>query len=192
MAYNFNPLGYNGAPAWGQTGYNAGQPLYNQGQNYYNSPAFAVPAAPQVQNQIICRPVAGIDEVKNIPVDVFNTYLFADFGSNKIYYKFIGNDGLSVIKSFTLDGDNPAAAVQQGAAQGQTPAAPQSAAAQSAVNISAEQIAAFAGEINGKFDALSARLAKIEGRIKPKNREETDGYTTGGAVSADASERTES
>ena len=57
----------------------------------------------QNQSQFITKQVTNIDEAKAYIVDPFNSYLFVDINSGKIYMKKMNNNGMSDFYIFSVE-----------------------------------------------------------------------------------------
>ena len=57
----------------------------------------------QNQSQFITKQVTNIDEAKAYIVDPFNSYLFVDINSGKIYMKKMNNNGMSDFYVFSIE-----------------------------------------------------------------------------------------
>ena len=57
----------------------------------------------QNQSQFITKQVTNIDEAKAYIVDPFNSYLFVDINSGKIYMKKMNNNGMSDFYIFSIE-----------------------------------------------------------------------------------------
>ena len=92
--------------------YNQMQPRYNQQtQQPYNNQIPMMNNQPNIGSVVI--PVGGIEEVKAYPTDFSgNITYFNDITNGKIYTKQLNLEGISEIKSYSLDNspiDNPSA-----------------------------------------------------------------------------------
>lgn len=86
-------------------------PYFNQ--NYYRDFQQFNPRG-QMQEKFEVVPVSSVDEAKNAIINPLNTYLFVDSSTGNIYYKRLGNNGLSEFLVYSLTEqkkDNPLAEI---------------------------------------------------------------------------------
>lgn len=77
--------------------------MYNFGQFGNMFPQFPQPNNFQNQSQFITKQVTNIEEAKAYIVDPFNSYLFVDINSGKIYMKKMNNNGMSDFYVFSIE-----------------------------------------------------------------------------------------
>ena len=77
--------------------------MYNFGQFGNIFQQFPQPNNFQNQSQFITKQVTNIDEAKAYIVDPFNSYLFVDINSGKIYLKKMNNNGMSDFYVFSIE-----------------------------------------------------------------------------------------
>ena len=77
--------------------------MYNFGQFGNMFQQFPQPNNFQNQSQFITKQVTNIDEAKAYIVDPFNSYLFVDINSGKIYMKKMNNNGMSDFYVFSIE-----------------------------------------------------------------------------------------
>ena len=77
--------------------------MYNFGQFGNMFQQFPQPNNFQNQSQFITKQVTNIDEAKAYIVDPFNSYLFVDINSGKIYLKKMNNNGMSDFYVFSIE-----------------------------------------------------------------------------------------
>ena len=130
MPYGYPGYGYGGymqpvggyAPA--PAPYPSPMPQPQQMQQVANMPPKPQPEpSAQMQGQqggqlnIICRPVASLEEAKAVPTDFTGALLvLTDFSHGAIYTKSLNyQDGSAIFKTYRMEGynDNPPATVQQ-------------------------------------------------------------------------------
>ncbi|GHV84299.1 hypothetical protein AGMMS50212_16390 [Spirochaetia bacterium] len=78
---------------------------YLTSMRYNSKPQYQ--AAPE-SSQSQVRAVSGVEDVRTAPVDPFNVLFFMDNEHGIIYTKQLGNDGVSIIKTYTLSKDTAA------------------------------------------------------------------------------------
>ena len=77
--------------------------MYNFGQFGNMFQQFPQPNNFQNQSQFITKQVTNIEEAKAYIVDPFNSYLFVDINSGKIYMKKMNNNGMSDFYVFSIE-----------------------------------------------------------------------------------------
>ena len=77
--------------------------MYNFGQFGNMFQQFPQPNNFQNQSQFITNQVTNIEEAKAYIVDPFNSYLFVDINSGKIYMKKMNNNGMSDFYVFSIE-----------------------------------------------------------------------------------------
>lgn len=77
--------------------------MYNFGQFGNMFQQFPQPNNFQNQSQFITKQVTNIEEAKAYIVDPFNSYLFVDINSGKIYMKKMNNNGMSDFYIFSIE-----------------------------------------------------------------------------------------
>ena len=77
--------------------------MYNFGQFGNMFQQFPQPNNFQNQSQFITKQVTNIEEAKAYIVDPFNSYLFVDINSGKIYMKKMNNNGMSDFYIFSVE-----------------------------------------------------------------------------------------
>ena len=77
--------------------------MYNFGQFGNIFQQFPQPNNFQNQSQFITKQVTNIEEAKAYIVDPFNSYLFVDINSGKIYMKKMNNNGMSDFYIFSIE-----------------------------------------------------------------------------------------
>lgn len=77
--------------------------MYNFGQFGNMFQQFPQPNNFQNQSQFITKLVTNIEEAKAYIVDPFNSYLFVDINSGKIYMKKMNNNGMSDFYIFSIE-----------------------------------------------------------------------------------------
>lgn len=77
--------------------------MYNFGQFGNMFQQFPQPNNFQNQSQFIAKQVTNIEEAKAYIVDPFNSYLFVDINSGKIYMKKMNNNGMSDFYVFSIE-----------------------------------------------------------------------------------------
>lgn len=77
--------------------------MYNFGQFGNIFQQFPQPNNFQNQSQFITKQVTNIEEAKAYIVDPFNSYLFVDINSGKIYMKKMNNNGMSDFYVFSIE-----------------------------------------------------------------------------------------
>ena len=77
--------------------------MYNFGQFGNMFQQFPQPNNFQNQPQFITKQVTNIEEAKAYIVDPFNSYLFVDINSGKIYMKKMNNNGMSDFYVFSIE-----------------------------------------------------------------------------------------
>lgn len=77
--------------------------MYSFGQFGNMFPQFPQANNFQNQSQFITKQVTNIEEAKAYIVDPFNSYLFVDINSGKIYMKKMNNNGMSDFYVFSIE-----------------------------------------------------------------------------------------
>ena len=77
--------------------------MYNFGQFGNMFQQFSQANNFQNQSQFITKQVTNIEEAKAYIVDPFNSYLFVDINSGKIYLKKMNNNGMSDFYVFSIE-----------------------------------------------------------------------------------------
>ena len=151
--YNQNPY-YNYNPYGNLYGYNPNSQIMNERlTNIAQPPQVQQPQQMQQSQQpqqpsVKCYIIQNEQEINNIPLDPINTLFFANPNTNKIYTKYLANNGVAIIQAYVPEVQKP---------QEQTQEQPQE---QTQVDV--EKILTGFGE---QLNNLSTKINELESKI---------------------------